>query len=701
MKSVCFSIVLWVSCLRSVAFELYIAPDGNDAWSGTRARPNAARTDGPLASLQGARDKLRQREHRAETARVIIAKGTYVLKETFVLTPEDSGTAEYPVIYEAAKGAKPVFTGGVALTGWKKEGNGLWSTHIPEVAAGRWTFEQLWVNGRRATRARHPNRGFFRVASVSENPIPPDESRQEKVPAFWTRQTIGLNEADSPALAGMSAQELGAVQVVAYHYWETTRRYLNHFDPVTGVLTFDALRKHAYAGVKVGSRYQLENARAFLDAPGEWFLAADGVLYYLPRAGEDMRQADVVAPRLENFLVLEGDAANGRLVEHVVFKGLAFKHSQWLTPPSGVRPFQASTMIDATVLADGAQHVVFEDCEIAHTGKYALWLRQGCQAVRVQRCLFRDLGAGGIRIGEDFTSPEPTGNIEIDNNIITGGGRIFASAPGIWIGRSSDNQVTHNDVSDFYHNGISVGWQWGYAESTAARNRIAFNRIHHLGWGLMSDLGGIYTLGVSPGTECFGNVIHDIAGADYGGWGIYFDEGSSGVMAANNLVYGTTHGGFHQHYGKDNSVLNNVFALGRNAQLRLTRVEPHLSFTFEHNIVYWQRGVLFDGEWSRARIQADRNLYFMAAPAAVPFDREALHKVQVSGQDEHSLVADPLFRDPARQDFVLSRGSPAVPLGFVPFGTQQAGIRNWAASAAAFTKPMRPDWLERDPFSPE
>ena len=140
----------------------------------------------------------------------------------------------------------------------------------------------------------------------------------------------------------------------------------------------------------------LENFRAALDEPGEWFLDRNGTLFYMPRAGEDMTRAEVVAPVIDTLLALKGDAAAGKFVEHITFKGLSFQHSQWLTPPGGFEPTQAAAPVEAAVMVDGARRVVFEDCEIAHTGVYGIWFRKGCSDDAVRRCHVHDLGAGEI-----------------------------------------------------------------------------------------------------------------------------------------------------------------------------------------------------------------------------------------------------------------------------------------------------------------
>jgi len=114
------------------------------------------------------------------------------------------------------------------------------------------------------------------------------------------------------------------------------------------------------------------------------------------------------------------------------------------------------------------------------------------------------------------------------------------------------------------------------------------------------------------------NLWHDIAAIKYGGWGIYFDEGSSGILAENNLVYRTTHGGFHQHYGETNIVRNNIFAFARDHQIQRSREEPHISFSFSNNIVLFDQGVLLGSTWKSNRFVMDANIYWDMRPEAKP-----------------------------------------------------------------------------------
>jgi hypothetical protein len=482
-------------------------------------------------------------------------------------------------------------------------------------------------------------------------------------------------------LRGLKPAELRQVQMLLYHKWDNTRRFIDDIED-NRILTRGKKMK-PWNRIDGKSGLVFEHIASGLDEPGEWYLAPDGKLVYLPRPGEDPAAAEVVAGGMEQLLVIRGTPDTP--VSHVEVRGLAFYHASWISPPGGFEPAQAAAPIEAVVQADHVRSLAITDCEVARTGIYGIWLRDGCRDSRIEGCLLQDLGAGGVRIGSSSLG-RATGAITIDNCIIRDGGKLFPCAVGVWIGHSGDNIVTYNSISHFPYTGVSVGWRWGYDTSEAKRNRIEFNHIHHIGNGLLSDMGGIYTLGPSEGTVLRHNRIHDISSWQYGGWGLYNDEGSTGILMENNVVYRTTTGGYHQHYGKENIIRNNIFAFARDHQLQFTRPEEHLSFTFTRNIVIWENGRLWSGgAGGRGRIESDHNLYFRTDGGEIQFFGKSLEQWREAGQDRNSVVADPGFADPAAGDFRIKDPGTISRIGFQPFDTQTAGVRGpdaWKALAA-------------------
>ena len=464
------------------------------------------------------------------------------------------------------------------------------------------------------------------------------------------------------------------VEVVALQNWAEFRLPIRAVDQHSHLVTL-AGRRQGFS--EANARYWVENTLEALDSPGEWYLdQKTGRVYYSPLPGEEMSQAHVVASYLEQLVRLEGNAAQGRFVSNVTFRGLTFSYTDWSTPPAGYADEQAAYDIPAALSGRGVHACTIKQCRFTHLGGYAIALRQGSRENRIFRNEMTDLGAGGVKIGDpkipSSTETQTTEN-EITYNHIHNIGTVYPAAVGVWIGQSGDNTVAHNEINDTFYTAISAGWTWGYGPTAARGNLIEFNSMHDIGRGMLSDMGCIYTLGVQPGTVERNNVCHDVTRYKYGGWGIYTDEGSSDMLIEDNVVYRCEDGGFHQHYGEANIVRNNIFALGATAQIRRSKEENHLSFTFEHNLVYWDKGNLLDGKWDDNNYRLDDNLYYSVGWLPIEFSTWSFQDWQKRGQDVHSLIANPLFVDPEEGDFSLERGSPAFKIGFKRIDTSKVG----------------------------
>jgi hypothetical protein len=245
-----------------------------------------------------------------------------------------------------------------------------------------------------------------------------------------------------------------------------------------------------------------------------------------------------------------------------------------------------------------------------------------------------------------------------------------------------------------YYSGISAGWTWGYGPTPTRDNLIAYNHIHQTPQNVLTDMGGIYTLGVSPGTVLRGNHIHDLEGIPWA-VGIYLDEGSGNILVEDNLVYRVTTHTFNVNYGRENIARNNIFGpiLDPKAPFfRCGRMEDHLSMTVERNIIYWGVGDLVDKTWPTKNCILDNNLYWNAAGLPVKFKEMSFAQWQASGQDVHSIIADPVFANPDQGDFHLKPGSPAEKIGFKLFDYSKAG---------RLTKSRRPDKVFPRAFPPD
>jgi hypothetical protein len=679
LKSFIFLILCFISIQVHSQKTLYVSPDGKDSNPGT--------TELPFKSIQKALDTAAEIEAEA----VLLKKGVYQLEKPLQLLPAHSSKGGLLITNYAND--KVVISGGREIKGWIKNTSGWWETDLPEVKDGKWKFNQLYVNNGLRHRARKPNQGFLQVKGMPEG-------TPSTVDYHTDCQTFEFAEGD---ISG-NWKNLNDVVVIVYHFWTDSHLPILSVDTGTNIVTF----KHKAGKVftddfsENGARYIVESVFEELDAPGEWYLdRKTGKCYYFPFPGEDITQAEIFAPFVPQLIHFAGDALKGNLIKNIHFENLEFCYTRFELPEGNSNDRQGSASIPAAVSLNGTRNCSFRQCRFTNLGTWAFELNEGCSDNLFSRNEIGHIAAGGFRINGGRYHEHPylrTSVNIISHNHIHHYGEVYPSAVGILLQHTSGNQVSNNLIHHGYYTGISIGWEWGYQRSVSRDNIIEYNHIHHIGQGLLSDMGAIYTLGVSPGTVIRNNLIHDVDANHYGGWGIYNDEGSTHILIENNIVYNTKFAAYNIHFAKEVTVRNNIFALGRLQQLNRTRREPHKSVFFEQNIIYWREGKLHDGRWTEEpysfyfhpknssgtreaseSFDMDYNLYFNPEKPlneVVFGNGKSWAEWQEMNKDQHSLYADPLFADPDKFDFRLKEGSPAFQLGFKPINLEKVGLNN-------------------------
>ncbi len=698
----------------------HVSAQGDDASSGL-SPATAFRT------LERARDAVRA-VHRTEpgkVCRVKISAGRHPRRSPFVLSDADADT-----IYEAAGTSAPVFSGTWTLKGGveTRDAHGrLWRFNVPGAAEGRVWFNQVWVNGRRASVARWPKaQKDWVYATKRTDFLRPDDVSQTVETNAATRvvtvtQRLFAHPGDLDVLRGVAAADLKDVSLVVCHNWDVTRRIILGFDAEKGVLEARGRPFKPWNPWRKTSIYYLENVPGACTEPGDWsFQRRTGALVYRPRAGETLASARVEIPRTGRTRLVEMDGAAG-----ITFRGLVFEGSDvvrergamaqgnlpealggvaWDAPgPVQYDPQQAAFYAGAMIEGDRLVEVAFEDCTFRHTGDYALWLRDDCSNCRVERCHVHDTGAGGLRMG-GTDKQYPSRGLLVKNCLIEDCGLVNPCGVGLWIGEPHHSRFIHNHIRRTRYSGVSMGWNWSYT-GVGFANELAFNLVEDVGMGGLTDEGAVYLLGRQDGTVIHDNVLRRVDGYTFCRWALYFDQGTSGVTAYNNLCYDAIDGGFTFHYGRDNVVSNNIFALGRaNHMVNVGRAEPFKMIEFTRNIVWWDAA---DEYWDvRDKTVAYRdygrdrqpgtmlfssNVWWCAngevkfraghftdkakrIDGLLSFDEWLKAPYQAPGNDAGSVVEDPGFVDPHSGDFRMRNRAVADKIGFKPWDWRRAGL---------------------------
>ena len=649
---------------------LYAGQDWKRPWGNLRYPHGTPEEPNPL-HFTALNNTILQDVRRGEIYdyEVRIKPGTYYIGDT-TLTPIHDARVTYK-----ADGGEVILSGGRRIEGFQETTvNGVRALYadIPLVQMGDWYFEELYVNKKPRTRPVFPRNGEkLRIVDI------PAHTSDNSSHVGYCRVEKGIFE---------NYTNIEDISLEVLHYWIFEPFPIRSYDPETGLLRFSVVSCWTLDDDCAGgyAKYRIRNVFEELKEPGEWYLnRKTGRLYYIPMEGETADNILVEAPVTPNLLSLTGTAEHP--ISNIRFEGITFENMK-SDPCNWKDEIRLSSYAQAAGNRKGgirltyAKHTAFDRCTFRNIGNYGLDLSDGCSYNTVTNCEFSGCGAGGLRIhGGDVAKPEKAmcSHNRVENCHIHHCTLVDYGAVGLWIGHGSSNRVAHNEIHDLKYSGISVGWVWGMLPSRSDNNIIEYNHIYNCGDGDMSDLGGIYLLGPQGGTEVRGNYIHDVHRANYGGWGIYLDEGSTNVVVEKNIVYDCDSEAFFIHYGRENIIRYNIFGagdavvgFGAGIEANFGNFMKNLYFFGEEPVYFGDNNYDFAQKW----LTTDCNFFFHTADTPLwnlrgNKQKEAFSVLQNTGNDTFSKFYRVENKRPMKTPAEL------IPFGFPPdVSADKAGI---------------------------
>lgn len=558
--------------LISSAFakDFYVSPNGNDSNPGTKNLP--------LKTILQAKKMAAEKIVTGEPEVTIwLADGVYHQEEPLVFEPFKSMDKNAKVHFKAEKNAKPVVSGGVQITGWKLNSSGLWETVLPAELEEMKNVRELFINGKRAGRARFPNEDYLRVKKVGED----------------KRTNFFFEKSDFPV-----PEKTENVELVLLHDWSISRIGVKEIDlkenrltavDTIGTTSLDFFRLD---GWEPNPRYFLENAPEFMDVPFEWFYdAEERIIKLLLPENDSPDKYKIVIPVAKALISIQGKENSS--VKNIQFEGITFQHCNWQIPESGYCGVQAChfdprperkgwKVVPAAIYSEWGENISFKNCRFENLGGSGLWFGTGSENCSVSNSEFADISGNGIMIGEGQdrevngqpwwkSAPEQAalGNV-VENCTVTDCGKQFFGAVGVWCGLTAETVIKNNEIFNLPYSGVSVGWMWSPVPTPCRKNTIDGNHIHDI-MNILSDGGGIYMLGLQPESIIRNNHIHDVeinAGRAESN-GMFLDEGITDVLVENNLIYNIAKSPLRFHKATTNLVKNNyLFCANGNPPIR-------------------------------------------------------------------------------------------------------------------------------------
>ncbi len=546
----------------------YVSPAGSDDNPGTASAP--------FQTVAKARDVVRALGgSMTDDLHVYLRGGTYRLESTLTFGPEDSGKNGHRIHYQAYPGETPVLSGAIAVTGWTPYQGGIYQAKL-----GRTTkLRNLYVNDARAKMASKSAtaRGGSGTYSVTAGQ------------ATWAWASGSGSDGvkyDTSAVSAVSTNK-DDLEIVNGTTWNENivcvRDVVTTTDNYRGLLLQQPYGAIAQlpgwgAGFSTSGTHTLFNALEFLSQPGQFYFdKTTGTLYYYPRSGEDLTQANVEAPVLEELVDVAGTSTSER-VQNLTFQGLTFAHTDYslvnVGGSCGKASVQGATVF--TAFGDGNWHnskyqiidtlpamihvtsadsIQFVGNVVKHSGNEGISFINNVVNSEITGNYVTDIAGSGITIGHpqhvylgDGGAHEkyPPGvegictKNSISNNVLVNVSSLpgFGGHAGITAFFVNTLSITHNHIQGTAYNGINLGWGWtNFLDSkTAKNNTVSSNRLFDT-LSRLHDSGAIYTIGQNPGTNINQNYVKGIPPATSGPtYGLHNDEGSAYITENDNVL---------------------------------------------------------------------------------------------------------------------------------------------------------------------
>lgn len=576
LRSSLMTLGIVIAQVHIQAVDIYVSPDGHGS--------NTGNIDSPFATIDQAIAVVKKTfiKNPGENCTIWLMQGVYRLNKPLELISEEILNKNASLTISGVPGDTAIISGGTVVTDWAPVSKGLWKSKVQQQEPLKNTIRELFINNRRAIRARHPNEGYLRVAQVGAD----------------RRTNFFFEENDFPDPSNISNTEL-----VLLHDWSISRIPVKEIDfSIKKLIAIDSVgaREPDFFNLdnwEAHPRYFLENDKQFLDTNFEWYYEEkDNTLWLQLPPDQNPNKQEIIIPVSEGLVKLIG--SQKQPLKNITIKNLIFEHSAWTIPSRGYAGVQAChydnrsgttnsgvpgskkkgwAVVPAAIKGEWVENSTLTNCTIRHMGGSGVWLTTGSKDNTISNCKFSDISGNGVMIGEGQdrqiegvpwwkAAPEQASNRNsIEGNTVSDCGVQFYGAVGIWCGLTANTSIFHNKIYGLPYTGISIGWMWSPVPTPCQGNILENNHIHHVMQEL-SDGGGIYMLGLQPGSRILRNRIHNVnlnAGRAESN-GLFLDEGTTDVIVADNLIYEIAKSPLRFHKATTNLVRNNHFFCKKN-----------------------------------------------------------------------------------------------------------------------------------------